>query len=397
MRYNLNMKALVISDTHFGTWQGNDLLRHEFALEALAPHMQGTDEVVLLGDIFELCFQNLEKALEASVPFLDFLKQHLQGGKVVFVPGNHDHHIVTRSLEDMVELKMATGKSDEELRQINRRHSFIQPFLERHLKGVEVDLTYPSYNCNGVLCTHGHYMDIHWERSLPYKILSRASWRLSGSRQGDKLTMSDYEALTTPMHEFYYQIAQQPKGISAQVALWSQLLSFGRFFQVGQKAGAGTSKALQWATGQITHAIKGKKHLPADSPAVAADTLGAPEEKIIHAFKHVATNLGWLDQADAVVFGHTHQPMDGIQVNDDPTRYYNSGSWFYDTKESNNELYLERAWPGTIVEINDSGEVHLKKVLETFNPLMMEEYLPRVQVFGKRVRRKLFPKPSRSR
>jgi hypothetical protein len=38
------MRALVISDTHFGAWTGRDLLREEFFLERLAPQLEGIDE-----------------------------------------------------------------------------------------------------------------------------------------------------------------------------------------------------------------------------------------------------------------------------------------------------------------------------------------------------------------
>ncbi|HEY0317818.1 MAG TPA: hypothetical protein VGC49_05940 [Solirubrobacterales bacterium] len=48
------MRALVISDTHFGAWTGRDLLREEFFLERPAPQLEGIDELVFLGDLFGL-------------------------------------------------------------------------------------------------------------------------------------------------------------------------------------------------------------------------------------------------------------------------------------------------------------------------------------------------------
>ena len=35
------MRALVISDTHFGAWTGRDLLAEEFFLARLAPQLDG--------------------------------------------------------------------------------------------------------------------------------------------------------------------------------------------------------------------------------------------------------------------------------------------------------------------------------------------------------------------
>jgi hypothetical protein len=40
------MRALVISDTHFGAWTGRDLLREEFFLERPATELEGFDEPI---------------------------------------------------------------------------------------------------------------------------------------------------------------------------------------------------------------------------------------------------------------------------------------------------------------------------------------------------------------
>jgi hypothetical protein len=46
------MRALVISDTHFGAWTGEDLLREQANLDLLEPHLE-VDEVIVLGDMFD--------------------------------------------------------------------------------------------------------------------------------------------------------------------------------------------------------------------------------------------------------------------------------------------------------------------------------------------------------
>lgn len=45
------MRALLISDTHFGARTGEDLLRHPEELALLAPHLDDVDEVIFLGDL----------------------------------------------------------------------------------------------------------------------------------------------------------------------------------------------------------------------------------------------------------------------------------------------------------------------------------------------------------
>lgn len=83
------MRALVISDTHFGAWTGEDLLREKENLELLEPHLD-VDEVIVLGDPFDFLFASLPDALEAAGGLLALLRHKLQGKRLVFLAGNHD-------------------------------------------------------------------------------------------------------------------------------------------------------------------------------------------------------------------------------------------------------------------------------------------------------------------
>ena len=60
------MRALVISDTHFGAWTGRDLLSEERYLERLEPALDGIDELIFLGDLFDFLFGSFAGAVEAS-------------------------------------------------------------------------------------------------------------------------------------------------------------------------------------------------------------------------------------------------------------------------------------------------------------------------------------------
>ena len=59
------MRALVISDTHFGAWTGEDILRERQNLALLAPHLD-VDEVIFLGDMFEFLFGSARDALPSE-------------------------------------------------------------------------------------------------------------------------------------------------------------------------------------------------------------------------------------------------------------------------------------------------------------------------------------------
>src|SRR5204862_1813709 len=106
-------------------------------------------------------------AVRAAEGLLGLLRDKLQGNRVVFLAGNHDHHLVTREAEDLLGLQLATGRPASEVRNELRRTHYFRRILETRLEGVELDIRYPTYEFAGVLCTHGHYLDFHTRRKGP--------------------------------------------------------------------------------------------------------------------------------------------------------------------------------------------------------------------------------------
>lgn len=367
------MKSLIVSDCHFGSFHGQDLLGYEFARKLLRPYIKEVDEVILNGDILELSFQRLENSVEASLPFFAMLREEMQGGRVVYIVGNHDHHLIIRDLEDSLETKLATGLSDEELSKLPRHKGFLERFLEHQLPGVEVEVAYPTYDCRGVLVTHGHYMDAHIKGSIPSLLLQRTAWKISGGKRGQKLTVEDYEALSTPLWEFYHHIAQLPRGLAAQAAIWEQAQLIGRFIKVTSLIGKGTSKAAKWTASKVGSALKRKNYENMIAPVGEFATLDESELQILEALQAVKNNLEW--SAKKIVTAHTHQPIVAAKIPGDETEYYNCGSWFYDEKNAKKKTYLERAWPGNIILIDDVGNVELVNLLGEYNPLTLQKQI----------------------
>src|ERR1700761_2416579 len=136
------MRALVISDTHLGAWTGEDLLRERSNLELLEPHLD-VDEVIVLGDMFDLLFGSIADAFEAATGLLALLREKLQGKRVVFLAGNHDHHSVTIDREVELEWRLggkAPGPDPDGL-----RLDPVARLLQQRLEGVEVAFSYPTY------------------------------------------------------------------------------------------------------------------------------------------------------------------------------------------------------------------------------------------------------------
>ena len=61
-------------------------------------------------------------------------------------------------------------------------------------------------------------------------------------------------------------------------------------------------------------------------------------------------NLGWARDTDKIVFGHTHQPLNGVIGPSRRVRYWNAGSWIYEPDLTSKEAYrayVRNAWPGS--------------------------------------------------
>ena len=217
---------MVISDTHFGAWTGRDLLREDFFLERLAPALDGIDEVILLGDLFDFLFGSVADAVDASSGLLELIAAKLPGKRFVFLSGNHDHHLVHRDEENQLEAALARGETlrpDGGAIHEPPGPSFFQSFLEARLPGVEIEIAYPTYSFAGVLCTHGHYLDPHARMagSRGSRLLTRTLWAIAAGGPEEPTCEADYESVTTLLTEWLYIAAQMPHGTHAQQNVFS--------------------------------------------------------------------------------------------------------------------------------------------------------------------------------
>lgn len=397
------MRALVLSDTHFGAWTGDDLLSREEHRARLAPHLDGVDEVVFLGDLFDFLFGSVQDAFAAADGLFDLLRERLQGRRFVYIAGNHDHHLVTRDAEDLLELRLggqgSSGDGDGEV----ARRQFFRRFLERRLDGVEVDIRYPAYSFGGVLMTHGHYLDPHARSagSVGSRALTRALWSIAAGGREAPRTADDYESVTTLLTEVLYTVAQLPHGTAAQRNVYQSVQRAARVVsRVAAPAGAARS-----LVGRLRGAENGADHEMVE-PGVAARyrralveererLVGAPapaqqgahsytiarvgrpsdpRELAIEAIAKVTENLGWHRETDKIVFAHTHQPLAGVVARSGPpVRFWNTGCWFYEPVLSSPQAYaryVRYGWPGTAVVVDsDEPEPSVLQLMADLNPL----------------------------
>jgi hypothetical protein len=403
------VRALVISDTHFGAWTGEDILREPDNLALLAPHLD-VDEVILLGDLFDLLFASSRDAFTAAEGLLDLLRERLQGKRFVFLAGNHDHYFIERRQEELLELELAGGRVADELRSHGGEDAF-RWFLERRLEGVEVDMRYPTYMFGGVLCTHGHYLDFYAQRdgAVSGRLLARLIWSIAVGQSDQEPTSDDLEATTEILTGPLFTIAQLPNGTRAQRQTFADFQALERAFRLCtapvrelERAAArlaqrfAPSRALggpihrrlanvqraQAAAYETAMASEMERRQRTGAPGggeLARRALGQvvrpqdPYHPAVAAFEQVVMRLGWARDTDKIVFAHTHQPLEDVRGPSGAVRYWNTGSWIYEPDFATHAAYvryLENAWPGTAVLIDtDEPLPRLLRLREHLNPL----------------------------
>lgn len=400
------MRALVISDTHFGAWTGEDILRERDTLALLEPQLD-VDEVIFLGDMFDFLFASLRDAFSAADGLFDLLREKLQGKRFVFLAGNHDHHLVTREGEALLELELATGQPPDELRGEVRRIDFFRRFLERRLDGVEIDVRYPTYTFAGVLCTHGHYLDFHARRTgaAPGKLLARALWSIAVGGEEHPPTIQDYEATIAMLTGLLYMVAQLPNGTHAQRRAFGAFQTLARAIRIGAAPVRTMEHSASWLASRAQAHSRSRSRRNIASQSETANYSGArsreaqrqrrtgapaggevanyafarnvrpsdPSGIAIQAFEKVVTHLGWARDTHKIVFAHTHQPLDGVTTPGGAIQYWNTGSWIYEPDLTSYDAYvgyLSNAWPGTAVLIDsDEPQPRLLRLREHLNPI----------------------------
>ena len=410
--------ALVISDTHFGAWTGRDLLREEFFLERLAPALEGIDELIFLGDLFDFLFGSVTDAVDAADGLLRLIAEKLPGKRLVFLAGNHDHHLVHRDSENRLEAQLASGLSPtaEGSRAAGDPDrvgpGFFRSFLARRLPDIEIEIAYPTYSFAGVLCTHGHYLDPHARQagSRGDRLLTRTLWAIATGGPEQPRTIEDYESVITLLTEWLYVAAQMPHGTHAQQNVFRAVQRVGRVGSAlglparGVKRLAAELRDRGVGDGAPSEALPSEEHFdavvsaeaerqrreqPAPEaawprpayPAASVVSPSDPSQHALEAFAQVVANLGWRGQSDRIVFAHTHQPLAAVRSREDPrTRYWNTGSWIYEPDLGSRQAYaryLRYAWPGSAIVIDDEEpEPRLLELLSDLNPLRGGNGLP---------------------
>jgi predicted phosphodiesterase len=369
------MRTLIVSDLHFGSVTGADLLRRAPLRSPLLEAVAGVDRVVLLGDILELRHGPPREALAAARGFFEDLGRALAGRELVIVAGNHDHALVEPWLARRGEEDEPSPLGVEQL----LAPALVSPMLERLAEWAEparVQAAYPGIWVRAdVYATHGHYLDCHLTVPTLERLSMAVMSRVLDRPAADFDAVEDYEAVGSPVFAWRDAVARDGRTSAAlngvaTAAIW-RALGGGSEQDSSRDGGVG---------GSLVSSLR-RRALAAGFPlAVAALNragLGPVRADIspgelrragLAAMAEVAARLGLGDAY--VVFGHTHRsgprPTDRQPewVGRSGARLVNAGSWTYSpiflTPTAGESPY----WPGASVLVQDSGPPELRQLLE---------------------------------
>jgi predicted phosphodiesterase len=365
------VRTIILSDLHLGSGGDIDLLRRPELRETLWAEIEGADEVVLLGDVVELRDRPLAEALELARPFFDELGSAIGTGRVVVVPGNHDHHL----LDPWLERRRLDGAGPLGLEQRVPAKSGPVAQLVSGMGRTPIELAYPgAWLRPGVYATHGHYLDRHltvptFER-LAVATVERV---LGGSRgvsegpgsPGDSgpASAEDYERTQAPLYAFLFALAQAG-------ATGGRLGSANPSARVWQALGGGYGRAAKlrgWLLGTVAlPGAVGVANRLGLGPVRSDLSPGAITRAGLAAIGEVTRRLG-ID-ADHLIFGHTHRrgPMraeTGWRL-PEGTRLWNTGSWVYAPGLLGRTPTDSPYWPGTVAVLEDDGPPELHHLLD---------------------------------
>jgi UDP-2,3-diacylglucosamine pyrophosphatase LpxH len=197
-------RVVVISDTHFG--DPFDVLTSSHTVEALVECLQGLghiDELVLLGDVFDFWKSPMDEAMNRGRRFMSALYMMDNVGRMVYVPGNHDHHVFRLYYQEQVITRMRAGELERP--ELNMPLTTDCPCMEAlRPRGARVPLfaVYPIYQVSirgrQALLTHGQLLGF-FERALWAPGRSRVSSLVL--RKSESLGLEDMEIFISPFYE----------------------------------------------------------------------------------------------------------------------------------------------------------------------------------------------------
>jgi UDP-2,3-diacylglucosamine pyrophosphatase LpxH len=228
-------RVVIISDMHLG--DPHDSLADPGRIDALAGAVNDlgqVDDLVILGDLFDFWQAPFEVALERARPLMHAL--HMLPGvrRLVYLPGNHDHHVFRMYYEGQVMDRLREGDlTMPELSMPMTRDYPVMKALAPRDATVPLYTTYPIYQVSvqgkAAFLTHGHLLGM-FERSLWKPKHSRVSSYLLN--KNSSLDLGDMERFIAPYYEMATLSTYIPGVVENRYRVYRWLNNMGKYWGI---------------------------------------------------------------------------------------------------------------------------------------------------------------------
>jgi hypothetical protein len=346
------------------------VLREPAALEALLAALDDADRLVLLGDLLELRHGPEAAAVAVAAEPLRRIGAALGPDReVVYLPGNHDHHVLAGWFDRRARAAASGGPGARRAPPL-ALDAQAQPIPEETLGQLAALLSparfstrYPGlWLREDVYATHGHYLDVHMTMPTLERLGAGIMGRITGRRSDDLRTPDDYEAVLAPIYAWIHAMAQRmPEDRSGNlhggsVRGWRALTGPGR---------RGVRRRAMMAAFPVLVAALNRAGI---GPLRAELSGAALRQAGIRGMESVAAGLGLA--APYLIFGHTHRagPVPGDQRHEwgtaGGTALVNSGCWVQEPSFTGSDPSRSPYRVGFAVWLDEAGPPRLVNLLD---------------------------------
>lgn len=302
-------KVVVVSDLHLG--EEGSILNDRKVISSFVDELKTLgeiDEFVMLGDILDLSMASFPESVKSARVFFEELAK-VDIKEIVYVPGNHDHHLWVLEVEyaSIIQKMQSANLPDmpNYIKEFRGTSSFISGICPNSLKNKLI-VKYPNHKVDVMGKTgflhHGHYL------SREGSLLCKVSEAIK-----EGVSLNEFELQNSPIHELIqYSLEQSPVMQGKIEKAWKGGGSLAGILVVADEIMDGQG-FWGWLIRRFTkEAQKGKKH---SMRGAAID-----DEMVVRArnYKQLCK-----DTSDWFIFGHTHIPEGRIGE----FSLVNAGSW----------------------------------------------------------------------
>jgi predicted phosphodiesterase len=317
---------IIMSDLHLGEEECSFVEKnHAKKLAEELKSIGNIDEIILLGDIMDLALSPIQDVTDQFKKFLSAIADISK--KIVYIPGNHDHHIWTLHIERNYIERMSEGEifyrpayTDIEFA---GKLSFISGYLLDGYKDKLI-VKYPTHEINlkvggktkRCLLHHGHQI-----YGIGVRLLSLEE-ALKDIKES-LVRMEELELQNIGVYELFWFYLELSSRLRDQIEKnWENYGAFGAFSVI----------LREMVDSSLLSGALGFGNIAIDSLRKPKDRGGTIDQALTAIIQYLDVRNGSSKSVDCLIYGHSHVPQikkrsDIKGKGDFPQIIANSGSW----------------------------------------------------------------------